>query len=325
MVTKLRQPRQTAWFSVGFPYRTILLVLCFSWVRTSPVFAQSQTAEESKSMGAEVQLRVSTSSSEFYLGDGIPLDLAFGSMVPKRYQINLARYDRSGRMGYEPKDATRDPLYLYFNSIAGFVRGGLTKFEFLAPSPTVLHLKLNEWVSFDHQGIYRIQVVSHRVRDSTKNSQPCGESVELKSNWIELRIVAPEPSWQQQTLAAIRQALDTGKPLNPNVPDEPKRTALTRLRYLGTEEAARELARRLRGEDNNADFECMFGVDRFSPARCWSRRNGPATRESGLSHHTIVFDHDVDSVVSAQESWPPELRNLTQLQTKVSHRKLKEL
>jgi hypothetical protein len=203
MVTKLRQPRQTAWFSVGFPYRTILLVLCFSWVPTSPVFAQSQTAEESKSMGAEVQLRVSTSSSEFYLGDVIPLDLAFGSMVPKRYQINLARYDRSGRMGYEqfiaePKDATRDPLYLYFNSIAAFVRGGLTKFEFLAPSPTVLNLKLNEWVSFDHQGIYRIQVVSHRVGDSTKNSQPWGESVELKSNWIELRIVAPDPSWQME-------------------------------------------------------------------------------------------------------------------------------
>ena len=208
MVTKLRQPRQTAWFSVGFPYRTILLVLCFSWVPTSPVFAQSQTPEESKSMGAEVQLRVSTSSSEFYLGDVIPLDLAFGSMVPKGYQINLARYDRSGRMGYEqfiaePKDATRDPLYLYFNSIAGFVSGGLTKFEFLAPSPTVLHLKLNEWVSFDH---LRRRIMRHPEIDPT-----------------------------------------TGRP-----------------------------------------------------------------SVSGLP-------------ISAQESWPPELRNLTQLQTKLSHRKLKEL
>lgn len=124
----------------------------------------------------------------------------------------------------------------------------------------MFRLNLNEWVGFDRPGTYRIQVVSHRVGDVANNSQPWNEGVTVKSNWIDVKIVAADPSWQQQTLSGIRQTLETGKPLSPNGLNDPKRAALTQLRYLGTEGAARELARRLRGEDNNADFECMFGL-----------------------------------------------------------------
>jgi hypothetical protein len=235
------------------------------WALVCSPFAQSQTEEKSKGAGSEVQLRVSTSSATFYSGELIPLDLAFASAVPKRYQINLARYDRSGRMGYEqfvvqPKEATRDPLYLYFNSIAAFIGGGLTSFEFLSSSPTVIHLNLNEWVSFEQPGTYRIQVRSHRVGDSASGSGPVGAAVDIKSNWIELKIVVPDSFWQRETLAKIQQALDAPKPSTPNFRDEARHNALTQLRYLGTEGAARELARRLRGDDNNADFECMFGL-----------------------------------------------------------------
>ena len=46
----------------------------------------------------------------------------------------------------------------------------------------------------------------------------------------------------------------------PNPSDDLKQIAFKALRYLGTEEAARELARRLRGEDNNFDYQCMFGL-----------------------------------------------------------------
>jgi hypothetical protein len=257
-----RHPRRTG----AHPQNWIFFVLCFLWASTASTLAQTrQTSEDGKTAESQVHLQVSTSATQFYSGEVIPLDLAFTSAIPKRYQINLARYDRSGRMGYEqlivePKEATRDPLYLYFNSIAAFMGGGLTNFEFLSSSPTIIHLNLNEWVSFDRPGTYRIQVTSHRVGDSANSSHPWGEGVELKSNWIELKIVAAAPSWQLQTLTEIRQALDTGNPLNPNAPDQLKRSALTKLRYLGTEQAARELARRLLGEDNNAGFECMFGL-----------------------------------------------------------------
>lgn len=91
----------------------VFLVLCAFCVFTSPDFARSQTPEQDETEGPQVELRVSTSTATFYLGEVIPLDLAFSSTTPKRYQINLARYDRSGRMDYEqfnvePKDGTRD-------------------------------------------------------------------------------------------------------------------------------------------------------------------------------------------------------------------------
>jgi hypothetical protein len=46
---------------------------------------------------------------------------------------------------------------------------------------------------------------------------------------------------------------------NPAEPS-PRHQALKTLRYLGTASAAKELARHLRGEDTNFDFECMFGL-----------------------------------------------------------------
>ena len=284
MARKLRQRQPIAQFLNGFTARISLLVLCFLWVSTGPSVAQSQTGEVAKRIGSEVQLRISTSSGKFYSGEVIPLDLAFSSVVPKRYQINLARYDRSGRMGYEqfvvePKESTQDPLYLYFNSIGAFMGGGLTNFEFLSSAPTIVHLNLNEWLSFDRPGTYRIQVISHRVADSTNSNHPWGDDVELKSNWLEVKIVAPDPSLQQETLAKILQALDTAKPTNPNFRDEAKQAALTQLRYLGTEEAARELARRLRGEENHTDFECMFGLI------------GSPHRDAGLKEMNRLFEN----------------------------------
>jgi hypothetical protein len=259
-------------------------MFCSLWAWTSPVFAQSSKDAQDVKTESPIQLRVSTSSVKFNFGEVIPLTLSFTSTIPKRYQINLASYDRSGRMGYEqftvePKEAIRDPLRLYFDSIPFFLGGGLTNIEFLSSSPTVIHLNLNEWVTFDRPGTYRVEVVSHRVSDSANTSHPWGEAVAIKSNWIELEIAAPDPSWQRETLTKIRQALDTGKPLTPNVPDLAQQSALTQLRYLGTEEAAHELARRLRGEDNHTDFECMFGLI------------GSPHRDTGLEEMNRLFEN----------------------------------
>jgi hypothetical protein len=253
-------------------------------VSTSPIFAQAERTADEMKADSRVQLSISTKSTKFFSGEVIPLDLAFTSTTPKRYQINLARYDRSGRMNYEgfsvePKEATRDPLQLYFNSIAGFMGGGLTNFEFLAASPTIIHLNLNEWVSLERAGTYRISVVSHRVSDSATSDHPMGESIEVKSNWIELRILSPDPSWQQEELSRIRGVLNHGAAASTNVPDESRQAALTQLRYLGTDAAARELARRLRGEDNHTDFECMFGLV------------GSPHRDAGLEEMNRLFEN----------------------------------
>lgn len=84
------------------PQNWVFPVLCFLWASAASTFAQPrQTSEEKKTSESEVHLQVSSSSAQFYSGEVILLDLAFTSAILKRYQINLARYDRSGRMGYE--------------------------------------------------------------------------------------------------------------------------------------------------------------------------------------------------------------------------------
>jgi len=117
------------------------------------------------------QLQISTASSVFHQGELIPLTLSFTSKNANRYQINMARYDRSGRMGYEkflaePTHGTNDPLLVFFKSSSWFMSGGLTNFKFLSDSPYVLSLDLNEWVRFDLPGHYRVTVTSRRVSDA---------------------------------------------------------------------------------------------------------------------------------------------------------------
>jgi hypothetical protein len=84
------------------------------------------------------QLRISTASSVFHQGELIPLTLSFTSKNANRYQINMAGYDRSGRINYEkflvtPTDGTKDPLVTYFKSAyTPFMVGGFTNFKFLS-------------------------------------------------------------------------------------------------------------------------------------------------------------------------------------------------
>jgi hypothetical protein len=211
------------------------------------------------------QLHLSVNKTEFRCGEVIPLELAFTSATPDRYQINMATYDRSGRMSYEqflldPKEGTSDPLQLYFNSAWGFLGGGLTGFKFLSTSPTSIHLDLNEWVRFDQPGTYHLTVASHRTSDTRASDYPRNAGKELRSNPIELHIAAADAAWQKDQLSQIRDALNQAGPSTGNVQNDPRQAAWKALRYLGSEEAARELAKRLRGDDSHVDWDCMLGL-----------------------------------------------------------------
>ena len=177
----------------------------------------------------------------------------------------MATYDRSGRMSYEqflldPKEGTSDPLQLYFNSAWGYLGGGLTGIKFLSMSPIAIHLDLNEWVRFDQPGTYRLTVASHRVTDTRASDYPRNAGIEVKSNPVELHIIAADPAWQHAQFEQILEALSRPGPSTCDTQNDPKQAPQKALRYLGSEEAARELARRLRGEDSHADWDCMFGL-----------------------------------------------------------------
>lgn len=83
-----------------------------------------------------LQASLASDQIQFHIGERIPLRLAFSSAVANRYEINMAKYDRSGRMNYEqfdlsPATGAVDPL----QGRLGGIGGGLTNFQFLSLSP----------------------------------------------------------------------------------------------------------------------------------------------------------------------------------------------
>lgn len=245
---------------------TVVLLVVSMWA----IFGGATRARDSSSGGSPrgqdgPQLRLSTNASVYRQGERIPLDLAFTAKSPNRFKLNLATYDRNGRSSLdkflvEPSEGSKDPLAAYFKSIPGMF-GSPNNFLFVSDTPTLIHLDLNEWVSFDKPGKFRLTVVSSRVGDvSEGNANFGGVRTQTESNPIELQITEPEPDWQRSTLQNILGELSHPATSRWFTPDDPRYLALKELRYLGSADAAREMARRLRGEEVNADWQYMFGL-----------------------------------------------------------------
>jgi hypothetical protein len=128
--------------------------------------------------GEQAALVISTAGrrTTYQIGERIPIDLSFTGPDTKQFEITMASYDRSGRMSYEqfevePSSGWSDPLAVYFGSQAGFIGGGLSSLGVLSPTPTVMHLNLNEWIRFEQPGNYTVVDTSHRVGDSLDASR----------------------------------------------------------------------------------------------------------------------------------------------------------
>jgi hypothetical protein len=211
-----------------------------------------------------VQLSIASDRTEFHIGETISLHLAFSSAAKNRYQINMAQYDRSGRMNYEqfnlsPSGGAVDPLAGHLGGM-----GGLTSFQFLTPEPWTITLNLNKWLRFTQPGDYRLSITSDRV--SVKDSPgPLGVSpVAVRSNEITFKIIPATKAWPTQVLTNAAAVLNQPSPSKPEEREKDvkaRRQALETLRFLGTADATAELARRFRGEDNGGlDYVCMLGL-----------------------------------------------------------------
>jgi hypothetical protein len=241
--------------------RSILALLCL---------IASGSSQNAPPDDANVILRVSLAGEQkqFHIGEKIPIELSYSSAVKNRYQINMAQYDRSGRMDYErfhvtPETGAVDPLANRVGSM-----GGLTGFKFLDAQLWTITLNLNEWVRFTKPGDYLLRIDSDRVsvRDP---AAPLGTSpVTVHSNEIRLNVIAATREWQAQVFKQAVADLDMPDPHDRAQMDQrakSKREALETLRFLGTPESIRELTRRMRGEDQGGlDYICMLGVA-YSP------------------------------------------------------------
>lgn len=279
---------------------TLLLLVVIAAV---PTCAQSAQVDPK----ILLQVQIASTQKEFHIGETIPLQLSFSSAVKDRYQVNMAQYDRSGRMEYEqftvsPAEGAVDPLAnrgLTFG-------GGLTSYQFLSSVPWTIKLNLNEWVRFNEPGEYRLIISSRRVgvRD---RSNPAGSSpVTARANEITLKVIAADPAWQKQVFKDAVKKLDAPAPLKPEHMEQyatSRRQAMETLRFLGSADAAREMAKRMRGEDNNGlDYICMLGLI-SSPERSVVR----TAMEEALADP----DHPIDGkflyalrMVNSGANWP---------------------
>lgn len=224
-------------------------------------------AQPSNFADPNVSLEVSIASDnrEFHIGETIPLRLAYSGAFRDRYEINRAQYDRSGRMEYEhfnllPAEGVVDPLK---NRLGG-VGGGLTSFSFLTPQPWTIVLNLNEWVRFLRPGEYRLVVTSHRVSVKDSSSPLGAVPITVESNEVTLRIIPATKVWQEETLRSAVTTLDKPAPTKPQDREthvKARQGALETVRFLGTADAVKELAKRLRGEDSGGlDYVCLLGL-----------------------------------------------------------------
>ena len=226
----------------------------------------SVSAQSTAPVDPKIVLKVSLASSqrEFRMGETIPLQLSFSSNVKDRYQINMAQYDRSGRMNYEqfvvsPAQGAVDPLPDRLSFM-----GGLTTHQFLKPEPWTIKLNLNEWVRFTQPGEYRLRIVSNRVVVRDPVNSFGGSPVAARSNEITLKIIAADPVWQKQVFSDAVKNLDQPASTKPEQMEQyatVRRQAMETLRFLGTADAAREMVKRMRGEDSSGlDHICMLGL-----------------------------------------------------------------
>ena len=263
---------------------TIFSILCFLG---GPLAAQSKPSLDSNVV---LQVTIAGNQQEFHIGETIPLSLSFKTTVKGAYEVNMAQYDRGGRMNYErfvvsPSDGAVDPLPTYNGSM-----GGLTSYQFLSPEPWTIKLNLNEWIRFTQPGEYRLVVTSNRV-SAKDRSNPLGASpVTARSNEIVLKIVPANAAWQRQVYDEAVAVLDARAPTQREQMEKytaSRRQAIETLRFLGTADATRELAKRMRGEDSGGlDYLCMLGLI-SSPERAVAR--------SALEEALADPDHPIDS------------------------------
>jgi hypothetical protein len=221
--------------------------------------AQRRQAQLKNPEDVSFTLRLKDGKTQFRQGETLRIELAFSSATPKAYQLDAALYDRSGRMDLDrfhvdPKGGVVDPLRDYFQGLFPMIGGGLRQMPLLEQKPFSVTLDLNEWLRFDRPGKYRMYVSTSRVADVRTRADTGSTAVPLTSNVVEFEIVRPEPGW------AVKQVEDAVRLLDGGAQDESRRGAARVLRFLGTEEAVRQIVRRFTDKDSERYHEYMFGL-----------------------------------------------------------------
>jgi hypothetical protein len=206
-------------------------------------------------------LRLTDGRLQFRPGEIIPIDLAFSSATQKRFTVDGATYDRSGRLTVDEFvidriDDVSDPMLDYFGSIGGYIGGGIRSTGVLGDQPFTVMLELNEWFRFDRPGRYIVAVKSRRVTDESVTPHAV---VPVESNTVSFEVLPSDATWEASELERARRIIDAKQP------PLGARAGCRMLRFLGTEAAASDMIRRAGADtDQGCDFDYTAGL--FSAA-----------------------------------------------------------
>jgi hypothetical protein len=203
---------------------------------------------------ASLTIRFAGGTSQSHVGEEIAIELSFTAWLPDAYDTNTHNYDRSGRLNLEQFEVTppgRDPLANYY-AMGIIIGGGLGSSRVLSHEPQVMKEDLNEWVALDDPGHYTLYVSTSRVsrRGATRD-----EPLQLRSNTLEFDVVAADPEWQEQTLAAAVSVLNSAASN-----DEERRSAIRTLRFLDSPQSVHELITQMGNFPEGRRFDCIGGL-----------------------------------------------------------------
>jgi hypothetical protein len=223
---------------------------------TQPAAAQDASVTAQPRTPVTLTLRLADGRRQFRPGEIISIQLEFNSATPKRFSVDGATYDRSGRLTIDEFvidriDDVSDSMLDYFGSIGGAL-GGLRSIGVLGEKPFTVKLELNEWFRFDQPGSYTLRVKSRRVTDEAVNDHAV---VPVESNTVSFEILPRDATWEASELETARRLVEATPP-----PHDALRGCRI-MRFLGTEAAVQEMIRRYGAQsDQGCDFEYMAGL-----------------------------------------------------------------
>lgn len=213
--------------------------------------------------------------TQFAAGETVGMELQISTVSPAQYQVwisNTTRTVRQPRFDHftvEPDSSgVVDPLQdIFAQKEGGIIAGAMPRPVPLSNQPVVIELFLNEWLSLRQPGHYRITAETTRVM---KSSSP-GEPVSLRSNAIDIEVLAAKPDWVSTQL---RQAIATLEEREPPAPvvgqtvdlrsfqqhDHEMARAGRTLRFLESREAVLLLARFFENAPGAAQQQLRAGL-----------------------------------------------------------------
>jgi hypothetical protein len=227
---------------LNFPAVALIILAVFLSAASSPAQRPPDPCSFTASQAPEVSFEISVANgqSEFREGEMIPLTATYSTGVQRKYAIEMAQTNSTGRdMGAEivcVDPPATDPLSDHFlNSGMGGISGSTD----LSAEPRSFPVTVNDWVSL-RPGSYRVRVVGYRItQPDPDNPQAPRNPLVMVSNEVSIDVAAAGKPWQARELASAESELDSAGPQSSEAIH-----AAQVMTFLETEDSTRELARR---------------------------------------------------------------------------------